>query len=466
MMSLKLKDIHRSVDGEWATSPTGGVIQDVSTDSREIGHGDLFVALKGDRFDGHDFVDEVKEKGAKAAIVSRVPEELSEDGEFGLIKVEDTLQALGDLARYYRGIMNATVVAVTGSGGKTTTKDVIAHMLAQKHNVVKAPESYNNHVGVPLSLFQVDPVHDYVVLEIGTNQPGEIDELSGIAQPDIGVLTNISETHLKGLGSVEGVKREKSDLFRHLTGDGFAVYNADNQHVREVMEELGISGHSFGLYHDAEMMASDVQSTLNGVQFTLNGALEVQLPVLGAWNVYNVLAGFLVAKKTGVDLEKAAEALSEFQPPSMRMQMEQVEDITIINDAYNANPRSVQLVMDELDHYEWNGRKIVILGDMAELGAKSEQLHREVGTSLLHKRDLDHVFCVGEQMEFAADEINDGSPEFTLYSSETVEEAADRLLDVIRAGDLLLLKGSRVMQLENVVERLKEDFSEAAVQQS
>ncbi len=466
MMSLKLKDIHRSVNGEWATRPTGGVIQDVSTDSREIGHGDLFVALKGERFDGHDFVKEVKDKGARAAIVSRVPEEDVEDEEFGLIQVEDTLEALGDLARYYRGIINATVVGVTGSGGKTTTKDVIAHMLSQEHNVVKAPESFNNHIGVPLTLFKVDPVHDYAVLEIGTNQPGEIDELSGIAQPDIGVLTNISETHLKGLGSIEGVKQEKSDLFRHLTGDGFAVYNADNQHVRDVMDDLGISEHSFGLYNDAEMMASHVESSMNGVEFMLNGALQVSLPVLGAWNVYNVLAGFMVAKKTGVDLEKAADALADFQPPSMRMQVEQVEDITIINDAYNANPRSVQLVLDELDHYERSGRKIVLLGDMAELGEKSEQLHREVGASLLHKRELDHVFCVGREMAYTADEIRSGEPEFTLYSFDHVEEAADRLMDLIRAGDLLLLKGSRIMKLEDVVDRLKRDLSEAAIQQS
>ncbi len=464
MMSLQLEDICRTVQGKWVGDPIDGVVQEVSTDSRTINREDLFVALEGEHHDGHDFVDEARKKGARAAIVSHVPNMDEQDEQFGLIKVEDTLDALGNLADFYRGIINATVVAVTGSSGKTTTKDAIAHLLRQEYNVVKAPESYNNHVGVPLSLFQVDPVHDYVVLEIGTNHPGEIAALSRIARPDIGVLTSISEVHLKGLGSLEGIKREKGDLFRYLTGDGFSVYNADNQHVVDVMEGLGISGYSYAIYNEANMTASDIQSTLNGVRFLLNGALEVELPVLGAWNVYNLLAGFTIAKQTGVDLVEAAESLQDFQPPSMRMEKTRVGEVTVINDAYNSDPRSVQLVLDELDHYEWEGRKVAVLGDMAELGERSEEFHREIGRSLLRKSQIDHVYFVGKDMSFAADEVRSESREFSVHTFKTTEEACNRITDEIKAGDLLLLKGSRIMELERIIDAIEQTRSTVSAQ--
>lgn len=466
MMSLEIEDVRRAVTGQWVSTPSGGVIQDVSTDSRDIQQGDLFFALKGERHDGHDFLREAKTEGAVAAIVSEVPEGVEGEADFGLIQVEDTLEALGDLADYYRGMINASVVGITGSGGKTTTKDVTAHLLSQKFNVVKAPESYNNHVGVPLSLFKVDPVHDWVVLEIGTNKPGEINELSKIARPDVGVLTNISETHLKGLGSVEGVKEEKADLLRHLTGDGFTAYNADNRHVMDIIEELGVSGYSYGVYNKADMMASDIDSSMEGVDFTLNGEYDVRLPVPGAWNVYNVLAGLLVAEQAGVDLSTAVRSLDEFEPPSMRMQVDTVDDLTIINDAYNANPRSVQLFLDELDHYEWNGRKIVVLGDMAELGDRSEEFHRKVGKWLLRKQQIDQVYFVGDEMAYAAEEVGSSESTFSMFVSESAEEAGEQLLDHVRAGDLLLLKGSRVMQLETIIDRLQREVSETTVQQS
>jgi len=466
MMSLSMDEILMAVHGEWMTDPVGGVANDVSTDSREINTGDLFLALKGERHDGHEYAGEAADKGAVAAIVERTPSHLEEPHEFGLIRVEDTSQALCDLAEHYRDMINARVIAVTGSGGKTTTKEMTAYLLGREFEVASAPKSYNNKVGVPLSLFKVDPVHDYVVLEIGTNAPGEIDALSAIARPDIGVLTNVSETHLKGLGSVEGVKNEKSDLFRHLTGSGFSVYNVDNRWVGEIVEEMDLTGVSFGMYGEADVEASDVRTDLEGVEFTVNDAFDVRLPIPGSWNVYNALAAIAVAKGTGIDPTSAAGTWTDFEPPSMRMQLREIADVTVLNDAYNANPRSMELFLDEVEHYEWTGRKILVLGDMAELGAGSERFHRDIGQQVSRIRQFDQVYFVGEKMKYAAEEVEKEGFDGTLFVRNDVEACEELILDNVRPGDLLALKGSRVMKLETLPDVLESETSRQQLQKN
>ncbi len=457
-----MKELRKAIQGGWATRPMGGVASGISTDTRTLSPGELFVALKGENHDGHSFLSEAAEKGACGAVVERIPEEFQADeyDEFGLIQVSDTLRALGDLGAYYRNLINARVIAITGSSGKSTTKEIIAHLLSGQYAVASSPKSYNNRIGVPLTLFRTNPSHDYVVSEAGTNQPGDIARLGEILKPDVAVLTNIGKTHLEGLKSIEGVKQEKSDLLHHLSGNGTVIYNADNRYVREVVEEYGIDGISFGLYSDADFRASDLNSTMDGISFRVNEQVDVEFPLPGGWNASNVLAGMAVASEAGLSLEESADRLTSYRGLPKRMKIEKLDNVMVLNDAYNSNPRSVQLVLDELDHWDISGRILLVLGDMAELGEQSEELHREVGAGVAKKKNIHEVHFVGKQMKYAAEEARENSSgKITIHEHQTTEEAIPDVLNALQPGDFLAVKGSRKMELEAIPERLKQEVS-------
>jgi UDP-N-acetylmuramoyl-tripeptide--D-alanyl-D-alanine ligase len=408
----------------------------VSTDSRTIRPGDLFFALRGARFDAHEFLEEAFARGAVAAVVDR------EGGAPGLkLRVDDTLEALGSLAAAYRMTLQARVTGIAGSNGKTTTKEMVAHILREDRKVVRAQGSFNNQVGVPHTIFQADGETQCLVLEIGTNHPGEISRLGRVSRPDIGVLVSVGAEHLEGLGSLDGVADEETSLLGHLRSGGFAVLHDDPRILGRVClpPEKVIT---FGLSPGADFYPTRV----SGMRFTVRG-VEFELPLLGEWNIQNALAASAVAMLHGIPLPECARRLADFKPPKMRMERLTLAGITIINDAYNSNPESASRAIREFGRLGASGRKVAVIGDMLELGGSSEAYHRQIGLELAQS-PIDVVVAVGQ---FRGALLHAVSGRQQKHGFGCVEEMRGALADLVHEGDAILLKGSRGIGLERLV---------------
>jgi UDP-N-acetylmuramoyl-tripeptide--D-alanyl-D-alanine ligase len=441
---MRLSRIARAIAGRPSRSDDA-VATGVSTDTRSLRPGDLFFALRGENFDAHAFLQEAFGKGACAAVVDRpVPAG-------GLtIKVADSMRALGELAAAWRIALPARVVGVAGSNGKTTTKDMIAHVLGKDRRVVKAQGSFNNQVGVPVTLFQADARTEIAVLEIGTNHPGEIDALGRVARPDVGVLVSVGAEHLEGLGSIDGVADEETSLFRHLRAGGRAVLHDDPRILSRVALAPGRVT-TFGLAPTADLHPTEIGPWSGGARFVARG-VEFRLGLLGEWNVQNALAAAAVAMLHGIPLDECARRLADFKGPKMRMERLSLAGVTILNDAYNSNPESAVRAVREFAKLPSAGRKVAVIGDMRELGPASPRYHRELG-EVLAGSAVDVVVAVGPQAR-AAIEAMGGRKE--RHGFETVEEMKPRLADLVREGDAVLLKGSRAVGLERVVKWMGE----------
>lgn len=426
----------RPIDGE--------EVRGVSTDTRSLRPGDLYFALRGPSFDGHAFVAEAFRRGACAAVVERQVEAPGPT-----IAVADTLAALGALASAYRMTLPARVIGITGSNGKTTTKEMVAHILGKDRRVVKAQGSFNNFVGLPLTLFSADPAAEFLVLEIGTNHRGEIARLGAVARPDAAVLTSVGASHLEGLGSVEGVADEKVSLLDYLRAGGFAVLHDDPRilsRVRLPAERVL----TFGADDGADLFPARVRAG-SALEFTARG-VEFRLGLLGEWNALNALAASAVAMSYGVTLPECARRLADFKPPKMRMERLELGGVTIINDAYNSNPESATRAVREFSRLAAAGRKVAVIGEMLELGAESEAYHRRLG-ELVAESAVDVVVGVGERARALLEAVN-GAKEKHGFGS--VEEMRDRWPEFVRPGDAVLLKGSRAVGLEKLVKWMGE----------
>ncbi len=331
-------------------APAGLTVCGVSTDSRRIAPGDLFVAVRGPRFDGHDFVGVALSAGASAALVSQAPaaDSLPSGRPVGLIYVRDTMAALGRLAEWHRRRLPAAVVAVTGSNGKTTTKAMIAHLMARDRRVVASPKSFNNAIGLPLTVLSADLATDLLVCEIGSNAPGEIAALGRIASPDIAVIVTIGRTHLERLGSLEGVAAEKASLLGALARGGVGIINCDRPQLLAAARGYKGNRITFGADPHADLVLSDLETTARGIRFRVNRTDRVSLPLLGRHNAVNALAAIAVARRLGLSVSEAADRLSDFALPPMRLEKVRVGRITLINDAYNANPESMAAALEVL----------------------------------------------------------------------------------------------------------------------
>jgi UDP-N-acetylmuramoyl-tripeptide--D-alanyl-D-alanine ligase len=438
---MQLSQVARAVSGRPSRPLASESVSGVSTDTRTIRSGDLFFALRGASYDAHDFLDQAFARGAAAAIVDRdVPAT-------GLtIAVGDTLGALGSLAAAYRMTLGARVIGVAGSNGKTTTKEMIAHVLGSDRRLVKAQGSFNNNVGVPITIFQADERTESAVLEIGTNHPGEIAKLGQIARPDIAVLVSIGAEHLEGLGSLDGVADEETAIFDCLRSGGYAVVHDDPR----ILARLHLPPEkfvTFGLAPSADLHPSWV----DGMRFGVRG-VEFELGLLGEWNIQNALAAVAVAMLHGIPLDEIARRLAGFRPPKMRMERLDLAGVTIINDAYNSNPESATRAVREFSRFPSAGRRVAVIGDMRELGAAAEHYHRELGRQLAQS-DVDVVVGIGRECRALLEEI-EGRQE--KHGFESVEEMRGRLDGLIRAGDAVLLKGSRGVGLERVVKWMGE----------
>ena len=448
MVSFSLKEVLEATGGRLLQ---GGEIrfEGVSTDSRKIRGGELFFALRGERRDGHDFVPEAIRKGASGAVIHKETPGVPLGRP--LILVRDTLFALGELARWWRKKCSFTLVAITGSVGKTTTKEMLAGILASEKRVGKSPGNYNNLIGVPLSLLQMDDRVQVAVLELGMNRSGEIKRLSEISQPQIGVITGIGPVHLEGLGDVEAVKEAKGELLSSIE-DGFFVYNADDPRTRELASRFRGRKVSFGLSPFAEYRASEIDLH-EGLRFNLytpRGRLSLKLRLLGEHFVWSALAASACADLLGIGLDGIRRGLEGFRPLPMRMELRTIRGVNVINDAYNANPASMEAALKALSSRK--GRKFALLGDMAELGSETERLHRELGEFCAHL-PLEGLFLLGEQARTVAEGARKrGMEERKIVVARDHREIAHALAQRVREGDWLLVKGSRIMATERVIE--------------
>lgn len=442
------KDIIEATEGLLMNGDTGTRFSGVSTDTRKIEEGSLFIAIKGPNFDGHDFAAEAAKKGAFGAVVSR--DIMPPNSDFIVIKVKETVKALGDIAGFHRGRFDIPVIALTGSNGKTTAKEMLALILSAKYRVLKNEGTENNYIGVPQTLLKLNKDYDIAVAELGTNHPGEIAYLADIVRPNCGMIINIGPSHLEFFGSVENVLREKLDLLKRLGEDAPAVVNGDDAGLVAGAKKICEEVLTFGLGEDCDFTAGQIHESDCGINFALNGTYLVKLRMLGRHNVYNALAAIAAASLYGIGSEAAAKALEGFVPPKLRMEYQKCDGIEFIFDCYNSNPASLKSAIETLRDMEAGKRKVLIAGDMLELGASAQELHREIGR-FAAKAKVDIFVSVGPLsgyiLEGAQEEGIGGK---SLLRFENSVEAAKALKDILRKGDLVLVKGSRGMKMEEI----------------
>jgi len=455
MIPMSLGDVAAAIGAGCHPSTSPIVIRRVTTDSRDVQPGDLFIALRGPRFDGNQFTAQAFAKEAVACVCDRRLDAAMGSGP--LLSVDDTLAALGRLAMYYRHAVlpvSTVVIAVTGSNGKTTTKCMIDHVLSGEFNGRASPKSFNNAIGVPLTLLSAEADDLYLVVEVGSNSPGEVAALAAIASPNVAVITSIGEAHLEGLGDLHAVAAEKASLLRSVRPAGFAVVNVDRP---EILPYLAAAGRTrlltFGVDQSAKLCVTRRRANLYGTAFELEGRHQIELPMPGAHHATNAAAAFAVARWFGAVPERIVERLRSFRPPQGRTELEEIGGVKIVDDAYNANPSSVRAAVSALRAAE-NGRRVLVLGDMLELGVDSAASHGRVIRAAL-EAGIEVLVAVGPAtVEAARANACDRNGTEVHYCAD-VHTANDLLDGLVVAGDTVWIKGSRGMQLDGVVRHLR-----------
>ena len=431
----------------------------VSTDSRSTKAGDCFFAIPGENFDGHDYVSDAFAKGAVCAVVGKDIDSEKSAGKC-LLKVEDTIRALGELAGEYRRQAGYKVVAITGSAGKTTTRQIIYHALSQRFRVYQAPKSFNNQIGLPLTLLGAAANDQIVIAELGSNHPGEIPYLTRIAEPDIAVVTNVHPAHLEGFGDLQAIIQEKSSISEGLKPDGVLIINGDFDRLVEACRARGLRFITFGKSDGCDYRAGNIRPDGQASRFTIDG-VEVFLPLAGPGNVENALAAWAACSQLGLTIDDFAQALETISPVSMRTELLQIGTLTVLSDCYNANPASMRNALEIMANLDPTGqrREVFICGDMAELGGQAERLHAELGGNIA-QAGVQLLLAVGKFAKIAA-EAAQASAEYDLKIKcfEDTVSAYNNLHEFIKDYDIILVKGSRVVKLEMLVEKLNELFS-------
>ena len=422
-----------------------------SIDSRAVNPGELFFAVKGERLDGHDFVDAALQRGAISAVVRKDQLHRFSDN-MKLLPVDDTLIALQTLATAVRKLWGKPLIGVTGSAGKTTTKEAIAHVLASKFRVLKSEGNFNNHFGLPLMLLKLEPEHDLAVIEMGMSHAGEIRALAKIAHPDTGVVTNVAPVHLEFFDSLAGIARAKYELIESLPSNGTAVLNSDDEYVSQFGRDFKGRVIKYGTTAAADVSAQNVQSKgADGSEFdaVVAGTREhTPLRLVGEHNVLNALAAVSVAIACGMKISEAVAALATLKPADKRGQVLQLGNITVINDCYNSNPKALSAMVDALSAMK-AARRIVVAGEMLELGPAGEALHRESGSHMGEKK-IDVLIGVRGLAHALVDGAKQAGTRAEFVA--TPEEAGEWLAREARDGDVVLLKASRGVKLERALE--------------
>ncbi len=443
---------------QWTDADLVGILgpdiapQAVVTDSRSVAEGDLFIALRGERFDGHDFVEAAFERGASAALVERSWDGAGRSLSGPLLAVDSTLLALGAMAHAYRRRYDLPVVAVVGSVGKTTTKELIAAVLGQRYQVLKTVGSENNEIGVPRTLLQLSPNHEAVVLELAARRVGDIEYLCSIAEPTVGVLLNIGTAHLEYFESVEGVAKAKGELLDYLGESLTALVNADDRVVVQEVQRTKGRLLTFGFVRESGFRGEGLVLDQEGCGHFLlhNNPIELKIP--GRHNAYNGLAAASIGRILDVDWEDIQHALAQFEPVSMRAEIVRKDGLVVINDCYNANPDSMLAALELLGDVP-GARKIAFLGDMLELGPQSGDLHAAVGAEVATKADI--LLATGKQSkELVAAARSAGMGETQARHYDNLDLAGEFIAANLCRGDVVLVKASRAMAFDRIVERI------------
>jgi UDP-N-acetylmuramoyl-tripeptide--D-alanyl-D-alanine ligase len=444
---------HRALDASYD-------VTDVSTDSRTTKPGDCFFAISGENFDGHNFLADVFAKGAACAVVSKDVPADKFSGK-AILKVSDTIKALGDFASWYRKDCKFKVVAITGSAGKTTTRQIAHHVLSRHFKVFQSPKSFNNFIGLPLTLLGAESNQQIIIVELGTSHPGEIKYLTRIASPDIALVTNVYPAHLAGFGSVEKIVEEKLSIAKGLSPGGKLIINFDCQPLLDSVRRLKLAFGTISCFNDdADYHTDNIIVGPCSSTFTIDKTI-VEIPLPGRGNVENALAAWAICSSLGISARDFADALKTISPVSMRTEMLQLGSLTVIADCYNANPASMKNALDILANLAGSQKRraVFICGDMAELGDSEQILHRQLGEQIANA-GVNLLITLGNLAALAADAAKTKRPDTQTRCFTDQTDLCNNLQLMIKDSDIILVKGSRINKLELVVDKLKKLFSE------
>lgn len=461
---ITVEEIAGQVDGKLVSGLSGTPVGGVSTDSRSIKTGDLFIALTGKNFDAHEFVNNAIEKGASCAIVGR-DRYFDNNGSAGtaVIEVADTLKALGDLAMWWKRQFEVSTVSITGSMGKTTTKEMVAAILEQEGETLRSKGNFNNLIGLPLTLLQLNGKHRYAVLEMGMNRPGEIGRLTGISNPDIGIITNVGKVHLEGVGSLDGVARAKTEMVEIINKDSKVILNGDDELLMKSAGRFNRRKYTFGVGRHNNFRADSIEDLgRDGSSFVIRyegGSLPAQIKVPGYHNVMNALAASSAALCMGVSEDKIAEGLNRYKGTKGRLVPVDITDnITLLDDTYNSNPSSLKAVLQTLKKMAGDNRRIIVaLGEMLELGEYTEEAHFEAG-EMVAETGVSYFMVMGDHaQQMLKGAVEKGFSSESMSEVKTHDEMTKKIRDVMGNNSLILIKGSRGAGLDRVVRNLLEE---------
>mmetsp|Transcript_3761 Transcript_3761/g.2230 ORF Transcript_3761/g.2230 Transcript_3761/m.2230 type:complete len:470 (+) Transcript_3761:1105-2514(+) len=456
------KDILEATSGSLLSGKLNIVFPTIGIDSKKISAKELFIAIEGEKHDGHKFINDLIGTGARGFLINKdraqqIISILPNEDNFVCIGVPDTVKALGDLAAFQRNRADISVVAITGSNGKTTARIMSSSVIEKRFNTLSTYGNFNNEIGLPLTLLNICPEHRWAVVELGMNHPGEIARLAEISSPDIGVILNICYAHIEGVGSIDGVMMAKGEILGEIKASGIAVLNADDQRIMKLAKKETSSVLFFGMSDKAQIRAYNIEKRNMKISFELitpSGNVSINLPVRGDFMVYNALAAAAIGFCAGLSCEKIKAGLESFIPAKGRLNIIRTsKNVNIIDDTYNANPESMKAAIKELKALSGSFKKNIVIGDMLELGEFSEKSHYDIGR-LVGDSGISELFVTGD---FSRD-IKKGAESVGLSSENiflgTKEEITDKLNSIIKPEDWVLVKGSRMMAMEEVVRRL------------
>ncbi|MED4012976.1 UDP-N-acetylmuramoyl-tripeptide--D-alanyl-D-alanine ligase [Priestia aryabhattai] len=455
MIKRTLKQLAAMIPGSvFHSGNEATVIEGVSIDTRTIQQGNLYIPIKGERFNGHVFVDKAIENGAVATLWNKDEENPPTD--ISVILVDDTLEALQQLAKSYRHELDIKVVGITGSNGKTTAKDMVKAVLDTTYRVLKTDGNFNNHIGMPLTILRLDETHDIAVLEMGMSSRGEIEFLSNLAEPDVAIITNIGESHLQDLGSRDGIAEAKLEITSGLSPTGQLVYNGDEPLLTSRVVNPAFETVTFGSSEQNDLYPSAISAEELGTTFTVSRETTYSffIPVLGKHNVHNALSAIAVGHYFGLDNETIAKGLKELKLTNMRMELvKRTDGLTFINDAYNASPTSVKAAITLMHDLEGYKQKILVLGDMLELGDQEKEFHKEVG-EFIQAEKIDYVLTYGPLSVEIEQGAKNNFAEDKVIHFEEKDELVEKLTAITTREDVVLVKASRGMKLEEVISKM------------
>ncbi|WP_024833937.1 UDP-N-acetylmuramoyl-tripeptide--D-alanyl-D-alanine ligase [Ruminiclostridium josui] len=453
MISFDCAELTEAVAGKLLWGEPGMIFYGVTTDSRKVTNNSLFIPLIGEKFDGHDYIEQCFRAGASVCLTSK---KIPMVAGCSAVLVEDTARALRDLAAWHRKKFDIPVVGITGSVGKTSTKDMVSCVLSQKYCVLKTQGNFNNEIGLPLTVLNIDNSHEAAVIEMGMSGFGEISRLTAIAKPRIAIITNIGVSHIEKLESQEGILKAKLEILEGLDKDGLVILNGDDPLLTSLKGKLPFRTVFYGMKSGSDYTALNYQTMgEQGTTFeiTVNGRnFDVEIPVPGIHNVYNALAAIAAGIEMKIPMEMIINGINQFSPGNMRQSIINHNGIKIINDAYNASPQSMQAAINVLEEISSGSRSIAVLGDMFEMGDMSRDLHYSVGEFIKNKK-INFLITVGQDSRMISQAVADlGNSEIKLRHFESNKEALKYILGIVMPGDYILIKGSRGMKMEEIAD--------------